>query len=451
MMQKMTGIPSFRALLRTFAHIGCINFGGPAGQIALMHRILVDEKKWIGEARFLNALNYCMLLPGPEAQQLSTYVGWLMHGWRGGLAAGLLFILPGALVMLLLSALYASFTDAAWLQAMFFGIKCAVLAIVVEALLRIARRALKTEATWAVATAAFIALFFFAAPFPLIVLAAGIAGFIGGTALFSGGGHAKGKGPDKGLVDIAIESGAITTRRGVFSTLSTLVLWLVIWLAPVALIAVLLPGSVWDEIARFFSQTAIVTFGGAYAVLSHVATHAVETQSWLTAPEMLHGLAMAETTPGPLILVLQHVGFLAAAREAAGMDPMLAGALGAMLTLWVTFASSFLFIFVGAPHAETLHTRPRLSAALAAITAAVVGVILNLSLWFALHVLFGTLTAQNFGPATVLVPDLSTLNIAALGLTAAALVAVLRFKAGVVTLIAAFAVIGLALPWVMQS
>lgn len=446
----MSTLPSFAALLRTFAHIGLINFGGPAGQIALMHRILVDEKRWIGETRFLNALNYCMLLPGPEAQQLATYTGWLMHGWRGGLAAGLLFILPGAFVMLVLSALYASFTNASWLQAMFFGIKCAVLAIVVEALLRVARRALKTQAAWAVAAASFVALFFFDAPFPLIILAAAIAGLLGGAAMFSGAGHAKGQGPAQGLVDVAIESGAITTHRSAASSLATLSLWLVIWLAPVAAIAWLLPGSVWDELGRFFSQTAIVTFGGAYAVLSHVATHAVETQGWVTAPEMLHGLALAETTPGPLILVLQHVGFLAASREATGMDPVLAGALGALLTLWVTFAPSFLFIFVGAPHAETLHTRPRLSSALAAITAAVVGVILNLSLWFGLHVIFGTVTTESYGPVTLHMPDFATLNLPALLLSAAALFAVLRLKMGVVTLILAFAAIGLALPWLLN-
>ncbi len=441
-------LPSFAALIRTFAHIGCINFGGPAGQIALMHRMLVDERKWIGEARFLNALNYCMLLPGPEAQQLATYIGWLMHGVRGGLAAGLLFILPGALVMLALSALYAAFTDAGWLQAMFFGIKCAVLAIVVEALLRVARRALKTSAAWAVAALAFVALFFFDAPFPLIVLASGLAGLLLGAAWFAGGGHAKGKGPEKGALDHAIDAGEINPeRRDISGTMVTIGIWLTLWLAPVGLIAVILPGTVWDDIARFFSETAIVTFGGAYAVLSHVAAHAVETRNWLTAPEMLHGLALAETTPGPLILVLQHVGYLAAARADTGLDPVLAGMAGAMLTLWVTFVPSFLMIFAGAPYAETLHTRPRLSSALAAITAAVVGVILNLSLWFALHVLFGELTVRSFGPVTLLMPDFATLNLPASLLTAAALVAVLRFKTGVAILIAAFALLGLGLQW----
>lgn len=440
-------LPSFSELVSVFARIGCINFGGPAGQIALMHRILVDEKKWIGEARFLHALNYCMLLPGPEAQQLATYIGWLMHGWRGGLAAGALFILPGAIVMMALSAIYFTWADVTWLQAMFFGIKCAVLAIVVEALLRVARRALSTRAAWGVACAAFVALFFLAAPFPLIVASAALIGFVLGTARFSGGNHGKsGNGPEHGAIDLAIESGAINPgRRSLKRLAGTIGLWLALWLLPVGAIMALAPQSVFEEIALFFSQTAIVTFGGAYAVLSFVAQHAVATQAWLTAPEMLHGLALAETTPGPLILVLQFVGFLAAARDTMGLDPLVAGILGATLTLWVIFVPSFLMIFAGAPYAEALHDRPRLKAALAAITAAVVGVILNLSLWFALHVLFAEVTVETIGPLVVQVPTIATIDPAAAALTLAALIAVLRLKLGVVTVIATWALAGIGL------
>ncbi len=434
----MTPLPSFGEALKVWAWIGCVNFGGPAGQIALMHRVLVEEKKWISDARYFHALNYCMLLPGPEAQQLATYVGWLMHGVRGGLAAGLLFILPGALVMLCLSLVYALHADAPFVQDLFFGIKAAVLAIVIEALIRISKRALTGPAMTWIAAAAFLALFAFAVPFPLIVLAAAITGYFGAQLApeqFRARGHGSGKaaeGADHAL-DLAFERGGLAhTRTTPAKTLVTIATWLGIWLLPVgALLLVSGPDDVFATMAVFFSKMSVVTFGGAYAVLTYVAQEAVQTYQWMTAPEMIDGLALAETTPGPLILVLQHVGFLAGYRHGGG-DPVLAGLLGAFITLWVTFAPSFLWIFAGAPYAERVRENKRISAALAAITAAVVGVILNLCIWFALHALFGQVTTQQFGPLQLHVPDLATLDPVALGMTIAASVALLRFKMPIV-------------------
>jgi chromate transporter len=440
-------LPSFAEALRLWAYLGCVNFGGPAGQISLMHKLLVDERKWIGDARFFHALNYCMLLPGPEAQQLATYIGWLMHGVKGGLAAGLLFILPGALVMLTLSILYVTYADLALVDAIFYGVKAAVLAIVIEAIFRIARRAFTGTAMVAIATAAFIALFCFAVPFPLVVLAAAAAGFLGVTLApdqFRAAGHAAGKDASEGYaLDAAFARGELAhTHATKTRTALTIAVWLAIWFLPVAaLVAILGNESVFAKLALFFSQMSIVTFGGAYAVLAYVAQEAVATYNWLTAPEMLEGLALAETTPGPLILVLQHVGFLAAFRH-AGFDPLLAGVLGALVTLWVTFVPSFLWIFAGAPYAERVRENRALSAALAAITAAVVGVIMNLAIWFALHVLFAKVDTTSLGPLRVTVPNPASIDFVALALAAIAAIALLRFKLPILGLLALSAALG---------
>jgi len=447
----MTALPSFTEALRLWAYIGCVNFGGPAGQIALMHKLLVEEKKWIGDARFFHALNYCMLLPGPEAQQLATYIGWLMHGVKGGLAAGVLFVLPGAVVMLALSILYVSYADLAVVAAIFYGVKAAVLAIVIEAIVRIARRAFTGSAMIAIAAAAFVSLFFLAVPFPLVVLSAGLIGFFAvafAPEQFRAAGHsASGTHRDGGhAIDSAFARGELAhTHTSPTRTAASIILWLVIWLAPVVPLLLVHGGAdVFTKLAVFFSQMSLVTFGGAYAVLAYVAQEAVATYNWLTAPEMLEGLALAETTPGPLILVLQHVGFLAAYRQAAGFDPLLAGALGALVTLWVTFTPSFLWIFAGAPYAERLRENRALSAALAAITAAVVGVILNLAIWFALHVLFAKVDAIEVGLLRTSIPDPATLDPIASALAAIAALALIRFKIPILALLALSAILGLA-------
>lgn len=379
----------FREAVSVWARIAGLSFGGPAGQIAVMHRILVDEKRWIGERRFLHALNFCMLLPGPEAQQLATYIGWLLHGVRGGLVAGFLFVLPGALAILALSWIYVLFGSAGPVDALFFGLKAAVLAIVVQAVVRIGSRALKSGAARALAAAAFVAIFFLGVPFPLIILIAGLIGWFAGrkgVTVFAGGGHG---GDGQGLADVdsALGDGPVDHPPG-RTRIAALVL-AVLWLVPVfALVVLAGPDSVWTEIATFFSEMAVVTFGGAYAVLAYVAQAGVQHYHWLTATEMLDGLGLAETTPGPLIMVTQFVGFLAAFRQPGGMSPLLAGTLGALLTSWVTFLPCFVWIFAGAPFVEKMRENKGLSSALGAITAAVVGVILNLALWFALHFLF---------------------------------------------------------------
>lgn len=443
--------PSLPEAARVWARIGFLSFGGPAGQIALMHRELVEERRWISEHRFLHALNYCMLLPGPEAQQLAIYIGWLMHRTVGGLIAGLLFIVPGALVMLGLSFLYAFYRHVPLIDAAFFGVKAAVLAVVVEAVLRIGRRALRNRAMVALAVAAFIGIYVFKIPFPLIILAAGLIGWLGhhrAPGLFKAGGHAGSGAPDlPGVIDRMFERGELahaepSGRRA----LGVLAFWLPLWLAPVALLLVLTgTGSVWTGVSAFFSAMAVVTFGGAYAVLAYVAQAAVETFGWLAPGEMIDGLGLAETTPGPLILVLQFVGFLAAFRNAGGLDAGLAGALGAFLTLWVTFAPCFLWIFLGAPYVERLRGNRSIAAALSAITAAVVGVIMNLALWFALHVLFGEVRPFEFLGGSPDLPVLSTLDWRAGVLAAAAMIALLRFKAGMIPVLAGCAVAGLAL------
>jgi chromate transporter len=447
---------SFGEAARVWWRIALLSFGGPAGQIAVMHRILVDEKKWIGERRFLHALNFCMLLPGPEAQQLATYVGWLLHGVRGGLVAGALFILPGMVAIMALSWLYFVFGNVGPVEALFFGLKAAVLAIVLEAVRRIGSRALKNATLMTLAGAAFVAIFFFGVPFPLIVLVAALIGFFGGrsgSAAFSGGG---GHGPAGGAAvedaDSALgEEVPDHAHPGWLRTGRIGALLLLLWLAPVLMLVLLLgPDNVFTDIATFFSTMAVVTFGGAYAVLAYVAQQAVETYGWLQPGEMLDGLGLAETTPGPLIMVTQFVGFLGAARLAGGMDPVLAGVLGGLLTTWVTFTPSFLWIFVGAPFSERLRHNRALSAALTAITAAVVGVILNLAIWFALHALFRDLREVDVGPIGFEAPVLASANLPALALTAAALVAMFRFRAGPLPVLAGCGLAG-ALFWLISA
>jgi chromate transporter len=410
---------SFADTLRVWARIGCLSFGGPAGQIALMQRELVDERGWISEKDFLSALNFCMLLPGPEAMQLATYVGWKTHGVRGGLAAGLLFIIPGAIIVLALSMIYAAFGKVPWIEALFYGVKAAVLAIVIEALLRVAKRALKLPLHWMAAAVAFLALFVFNVPFPIVVIAAGIAGFI----------HSRGD--DAGA---ALPLPQIDWR--------TALVWLAIWLVPLGAIALFFgPTHVFTEIGVFFSKLAVVTFGGAYAVLSYMGQAAVEDKGWLTSAQMIDGLGLAETTPGPLILVTQFVGYLAGLSSTGSIW---GGIIAALITLWMTFVPSFMFIFVGAPYVEALNARPRLKGALSMITAAVVGVILNLSLWFGLHVLFGKVERRE-GYFQPWLPEWSQLDVMSLGLSAVSAVLLLRLHFGVFKTLGVAALLGLLL------
>ncbi|MDT3685174.1 MAG: chromate efflux transporter [Pseudorhodoplanes sp.] len=426
--------PTFAEAFRTWFKIGCLGFGGPAGQIALMHRIVVDEKKWVDEPRFLHALNFCMLLPGPEATQLATYIGWLLHGVRGGLAAGVLFVLPGAFVMLGLSLLYSLGRGVPLIDGALFGIKAAVLVIVVEALIRIGRRALKTPLLVGLAAAAFIGIFFFDLPFPLIVIGAALIGYVVAQAA-------------QAWLALAMHHGAndaAVAGRWRHAGAS-LFIGLVVWWAPVAL-AILVLG--WQHvlvgIGTFFSKLAIVSFGGAYALMAYMAQQVVETNGWLTAAEMVDGLGLAETTPGPLILVTQFVGFLAAFREAAPFTPILAGMLGAAMTLWVIFVPSMLLIFAGAPFIEQLRANRQLTGALAAITAAVVGVILNLSVWFALHVLFGEVQETRFGILRWYAFDPASIDAMAAALAAIAAMLAFRFHVGLVALVGIMAALGIA-------
>ena len=413
----------FAEALRAWARVAALSFGGPAGQIAVMHRIVVEEKGWVDEARFLRGLNFAMLLPGPEAHQLVIYLGWLMNGVRGGVAAGALFILPGFLAMLALSAVYVAWGDTGLVAGLLFGLKAAVLAIVLQALTRIARRALTSGFRRAVAVAAFIAMFLFAVPFPLVILGAGLLGWLAG----------RGEAPPP--------AGPAGRRGAGWAPLVLLALWLV----PVAaLVLGLGMGNVFARLAVFFSQMAVVTFGGAYAVLAYVAQVAVETYGWLLPGEMLDGLGLAEATPGPLIIVVQFVGFLAAFRAPGVLDPWVAGVLGSVLVVWVTFLPSFVWALLGAPQVERLHAIPALGEALSAITAAVVGVILNLAVWFALHVVFGELRPWSGFGMSLDLPVWASIDPAALVLTLGAAVAVLRLRLGMGPVLAIWAGLGLA-------
>jgi chromate transporter len=436
---------SLSEAFRTWLRVAALSFGGPAGQIAVMHRILVEEKRWISEARFLHALNYCMLLPGPEAQQLATYMGWLMHRTLGGLMAGGLFILPGVIAIMALSWIYALYGNVGFVAALFFGLKAAVLAIVFEAVMRIGKRALKSRVMVAIAAAAFMAIFFLGVPFPVIILTAGIVGFVGARAGLSPFMIVSPNGQED-TDDLLGEELPAHARPNPARSLRITAVWLTLWLAPVAaLLMVFGRNDVFSEIAVFFSKMAMVTFGGAYAVLAYVAQQAVETYGWLRPGEMLDGLGMAETTPGPLIMVLQFVGFMAAYRDPGALNPLMAGTLGGLLATWVTFAPCFLWIFLGAPYIEVLRGNRALSGALSTITAAVVGVILNLAIWFGIHTIFREVRTLEWGFLDLDMPVWSSVEPWALLLSVAAVVAMFRFKMGMLPVLAATSTAGILL------
>ncbi|HTV68605.1 MAG TPA: chromate efflux transporter [Rhizobiaceae bacterium] len=436
-MTPSRGDVSFAEATRVFARIGLLSFGGPAGQIALMHRILVDERRWLDEKRFLHALNYCMLLPGPEAMQLATYAGWLLHGVRGGLVAGLLFVLPGAAVITLLSALYFYLGGVPVIAGVLFGLKAAVLAVVLEALVRVSKRALKSRAMVVIAVLAFIGIAFLKLPFPLVVGLAALAGALFPALAEDGKQGADTEGADNAMV-------MPEWTRPSFSRFAwTLIVWLAIWFVPmIALVAALGSAHVLSTEAVFFSKMATVTFGGAYAVLAYVAQQAVDVYGWLRPDEMLTGLGLAETTPGPLILVLVFVGFLGGARF-SGIDPLLGGLSGALVTLWFTFVPCFLWIFVGAPYVEVVRNVRWLTSALATVTAAVVGVIANLAAWFSLHVLFSSVGEKAFGPFVAPAPDVATFDPVAALIAIVAAIALLRFHANLIAVLGAAAVAGM--------
>src|SRR6267154_4654803 len=438
---------SFGEAFVVWLRVAMLSFGGPAGQIAVMHRILVEEKNWISEGRFLHALNYCMLLPGPEAQQLATYIGWLLHRTAGGIMAGVLFIVPGVIAIMGLSYIYAVYGNVGFVEALFFGLKAAVLAIVIQAVFRVGKRALRNRVMIAIAALAFIAIFFFGAPFPLIIVAAGLVGFAGAragrpefAAIEHGG---KGNAAVDNMMGAAVPDHVRATPA---RALRVAAVWLALWLVPVgAIVLGLGPANVFSQIAIFFSKMAMVTFGGAYAVLAYVAQQAADYYHWVQPREMLDGLGMAETTPGPLIMVVQFVGFMAAFRDAGGLSPLVAATLGGLLATWVTFTPCFLWIFLGAPYIEKLRGNKSLAGALTAITAAVVGVILNLSIWFALHTLFRqTVPVHGFGFAFD-APVFSSVDVPALILSIAAATAIFRFNVRMLVVLAASCITGVLL------
>jgi chromate transporter len=436
-------VPLGEATLAWFA-ISWQTFGGPAGQIAVMQRALVDERRWIGERRFLHALSYCMVLPGPEAQQLAIYTGWLLNGTLGGLIAGVLFVLPGVVALLILSAVYVGFGDTTVVTALFAGLAPAVLAIVVQAVVRVASRALYHVALIALAAAAFVALALFAIPFPVVVLGAAIMGWLIGRVRPQI--TAKASPRDTSTAPPLISDDALHHARPTMRRAATiLTVGLPLWLAPVGLAAVLTgTSSVFTQQGLFFSGAALVTFGGAYAVLAFVAQKAVETYGWLTAGEMVRGLGLAETTPGPLIMVVQFVAFLGAYRDPAGLDPWVAAIMASLLTTWVTFVPCFVFIFLGAPYVERLRGNESLSSALTGITAAVVGVIANLAVYFAVHTMFKSTSKQSWGPLHVDVPDLTTLRPVALIIAVAGGVLIFRFRWSVVLTLGVCMLLGVA-------
>ena len=400
----MQSNPTLRQSTATWCKIGLLSFGGPAAQIALMHREIVENKKWLSEDQFLNALNFCMLLPGPEAMQLATYSGWRINGTLGGLIAGLLFVLPGAFLITLLAVIYAFFGDIPLINSLFLGVKATVVVIVIQALLKVSKKALKTHYHTSIAVTAFISIFFFNLPYPFIIF---VSAFFGYLML-----------PNKINVKQVQQSQPLT------KTLKTILAWLVVWWIPILLVYLISDQKILTEITIFFSKLAVVTFGGAYAVLSYMAQDVVITKDWLTAGQMMDGLGLAETTPGPLILVTEFVGFLAAFQEGGIKLALIAG----FLTLWVTFIPCFLWIFAGAPYIDWISSQPRLHGALSAITAAVVGVILNLSIWFMLHVFFEKISDVQFGPINLLWPNFSYINVPAIFLTSISIWLIIRLK-----------------------
>ena len=441
-----------------WAKIGLNSFGGPAGQIAVMHDELVERRRWISERRFLHALNYCMLLPGPEAQQLATYTGWLLHGVGGGVAAGVLFVLPGFVAMLGMAMLYAIAGGVTWVSGLLFGIQAAVIAVVIDAVIRIGRRTLHSAALRVIAGASFIAVFFLHVAFPFVVLGAAAAGWLLGRGnpswLMSGGGHNAKSGAKSGAKSSANSATAAPALlsddveldpRAARSALRAAAVAALLWLVPVlGLVLFLGTENILTQEAVLFSKSAVVTFGGAYAALGYVAQQAVDRYSWISAGDMVTGLGLAETTPGPLVMVLEFVGFLAAYRHPGDLPPLLAGTLGAVVTVWVTFLPCFLFIFAGAPYVERLRSNIAWSHALTAIGAAVAGVVLNLAVWFAVHTLFATVNDQTWGILNAPVPQLTSLRWVAVTIAALAGIAVFQLRWPTLRVVAAAAGLGAA-------
>ncbi len=425
--------PALTDICRVSFKVGVFSFGGPAAQIAMLHQEFVENRKWLSEDRFLHALNYCMLLPGPEAQQLATYCGWIAGRTLGGLISGLLFILPGAFAMALVSYVYARFGNVALIEAVFYGIKAGVLAIVVQALLKIGQKALKSRLAWGLALASFCALFFFNVQFPLVIVAAAVIGVAFNR-----------KGGEPAPEDATKETNGQQEAASVSSTFKMLTIGVLVWGFPPAVAAVLLfPDHLLLDVTRFFATLAAVSFGGAYALLSYMAQVAVETKGWLSAGQMLDGLGLAETTPGPLILVTQFVGFLAGWKFPEPFNPLTGGLLAATMTTWVTFTPSFLLVLAGAPWMEKLRGNQKLSAALSGITAAVTGTILNLAVWFSMNVLFGSVAETKAGPVNLLVPDFATLDYVLATIAVIAAILVFVAKRGIATVIATTALLGL--------
>lgn len=437
---------TLREATRVWAYVGVNSFGGPAGQIAVMHREIVERRNWVSERRFLHALNYCMVLPGPEAQQLATYIGWLMHGTLGGVIAGSLFVIPGFIAMLGLAAAFVTWGSVLWVGGLFAGVQAAVVPIVAEAVIRIGKRTLRSRALQLVAVVSFIAIALLGVPFPLIIIAAGLFGWFAGrrrSSWFPQGRHGKDVDVDATPAllsdDDAIDRSA--SRRALRAGLICAVLWLV---PVVALFVTLGAGNIFTQQSELFSKSAIVTFGGAYAVLGYIAQQAVDRYGWLTAGDMAVGLGLAETTPGPLIMVVEFVGFLAAYSNPGSLPPLVAGTLGAVITVWVTFVPCFMFIFLGAPYVEKLRHNQSISNALTAVGASVAGVVLNLAVWFALHTAFDTVGERSFGPITIPVPDLSTVNLSAIVIALVAAVLVFRLRIGALKVLAICASLGAA-------
>jgi chromate transporter len=429
---------------RVWAYIGLNSFGGPAGQIAVMHRELVERHRWVSERRFLHALNYCMILPGPEAQQLATYLGWLMHGTRGGVIAGSLFVIPGFLAMLFLAAAYAVFGDITWVEGLLFGLQAAVVAIVLQAVIQIGRRTLRSHALQVIAALSFVAIAFLHLPFPYIVIAAGLAGWLIGRrrpSWFPLGKHKDASESDEPPALLADDEAI--TRSAARSAMRAAVVCAVIWLVPVlALLVTLGTENVFTQEAVLFSKSALVTFGGAYAVLGYITQEAVNRYGWITPQDMITGLGLAETTPGPLIMVVQFVGFLAAYNSPGDLPPLLAGTMGAIITVWVTFVPCFLFIFLGAPYVERLRHNQSVSHALTAVGAAVAGVVLDLALWFALHTAFDTVADTSVGPLTLPLPEPGSINPASVAISLLAAALVFRLRIGTLKVLGACAAVG---------
>ena len=430
--------PGFAEAFRFWVKLGFISFGGPTGQIAIMQTELVDKKRWISQSRFLHALNYCMLLPGPEAQQLATYIGWLLHNTWGGIVAGAFFVIPSIFILWGLSFVYAAYGNLPWVAAIFYGLKPAVMAIVAVAVIRIGRRALKNEVMWSIAALAFVAIYFFKVPFPAIILTAAVVGLLGGRVWQSKFNVAKGHGgpAERSVLDDETESPP-HTRPSLLRGIKVALIWLVLWAAPTIAVGL---WKGWDHTlfreGVFFSKAAVVTFGGAYAVLPYVAQQALSHYGWLKPGQMMDGLGLAETTPGPLIMVVQFVGFMGGWQHPQGMSPLLAATIGALLTTWATFTPCFLWIFLGGPYIERLRGNVKLTSALSAITAAVVGVVLNLAVWFSLNSLF---------------PDGKSLDWIALAISLVAFIGMWKWKWDVIPVVIGSGLVGLVCKTVLTG